>query len=68
MLVHSDEVHTETGKHAKRLQTWSHFARRLKLPEAELPSEEAKQVLQAAVGRMAGVTRGARVRLPWPPE
>ena len=67
LLVHSDEVHTETGKHAKCLETWSHFSRRRKLPEGDLRSEEAKQVLQAAVRRMAGVTRGASVRLPWPP-
>ena len=28
LLVHSEQFHTESGKHAKRLETWEHWAER----------------------------------------
>lgn len=49
MLVYSHEVHTETGKHAKELETWARLATRLGLGAKRLDPDEAKASLERAV-------------------
>lgn len=56
LLVHSREIHTESGAHAKILESWDHWKKRVGLEQA-LPSlSNAKRELEAAA---------APGRLPW---
>ena len=56
LLVHADEVHTESGKHAKLLESWSHLRARLALGALPEPSA-ARRALEVAIP-------GERL-LPW---
>ena len=50
LLVHAHEIHTETGKHTKELETWRRFAERLAVG-APLPDpDDAKRLFERAVG------------------
>ena len=57
LLVHADDVHTDSGRHAKVLEDWPLLAARLSL--GTLPGPEAAR---AALERAPGAS-GAR--LPW---
>jgi hypothetical protein len=46
LLVRSEEVHTETGAHAKQLETWERWARRVGLAEREMTPERARTKLE----------------------
>jgi hypothetical protein len=49
LLVYAREIHTETGRHTKQLETWSRFAARLRL-DAPLPDPDAaRRALERAV-------------------
>jgi len=62
LLLRAHEVHTETGAHAKELESWTHFAARENLA---LPSlEDAKRALEACADALAA-RYNTRVRLPW---
>lgn len=63
LLVHSAQVHTDSGKHALELSTWASYQKRAKL--GRLPSlSAARTSLEEAV---AALSKGAKVRgtLPW---
>jgi hypothetical protein len=60
LLVRSDEVHTESGAHAKRLEAWTRWADRHVPPSARPPVEAARRQLEQAVESLGG---GAS--LPW---
>ena len=64
LLVHSQEVHTSTGAHAKYLETWDRWANRVGFRAKELTVERAKETIEEV---LAGLNRqfGARGRLPW---
>lgn len=64
LLVVADEVHTETGAHAKELLSWREWARRARSPSAQPDPGAARATLEAAVGAMAGGA-DALVLLPW---
>ena len=59
LLVWSEEVHTESGAHKKRLDTWERWARRVKLQGKKPALAEAKRQLETALAAV-----GARP--PWP--
>jgi hypothetical protein len=60
LLVRSDEVHTETGAHAKRLETWTRWADR-HVRASERPAvDAARRELEQAVDSMGG-----EASLPW---
>ena len=60
LLVHAEEVHTETGAHAKALESWDAWRKRVDL-RGRLPSvEKAKRQLEEQLERHA-----ASSRLPW---
>ncbi len=42
LLVHGDEVHTESGAHAKILESWDRWSRKMKLEKSRISAEEAK--------------------------
>jgi len=64
LLVHSEEVHTESGRHAKQLQTWEHWAARAGVSLGAMTAQQGKRELEAAVGALNERSR-ANGRLPW---
>lgn len=62
LLVHSEEVHTAGGAHAKRLQTWERWGRHQDV--APLPAGEARGRLEAVLASI-NARFGGRGRLPW---
>ena len=64
LLVHSDEIHTKSGAHAKRLSTWERWSRREKLTAKTMPPAKAKKILEEALARLCE-PNDATARLPW---
>jgi hypothetical protein len=63
ILVHSEQFHTEKGKHAKRLETWEHWAKRAEL-RSPVTAEDAKKKLEALVQKLNEQFNG-KGTLPW---
>jgi hypothetical protein len=63
LLVHAASVHTETGAHAKVLESWPRWARRRRA-RALRSAEEARGRLEDAVAALVAGT-GGRGALPW---
>jgi hypothetical protein len=67
LLVASNEVHTETGRHVKVVQPWEMWAASVGIDAFALPNaRDARQELEAAARRLD--PDGARPRLPWPAD
>lgn len=64
LLVVSREVHTETGAHARVLETWEAWARRIGYRAPWKTSAEGREELETAVGKV-NRNFGAEGRLPW---
>lgn len=64
LLVSSEEIHTETGAHRKRLETWERWARRRGLKPGKLSLQEAKANLEKILAEMNREFDGTG-RLPW---
>jgi hypothetical protein len=64
LLVHSQEIHTSGGAHAKRLETWDRWANRVGFRAQELTAERAKETIEEVLARL-NRQFGARGRLPW---
>ena len=64
LLVHSREVHTRSGAHAKRLETWERWANRVGFATKEMTPERGKERLEEVV---EGLNRqfDGKGRLPW---
>jgi hypothetical protein len=62
LLVFSEELHTESGAHAKRLESWEHWARRLDLNEVEMTVAHAKSLLEQAT---ESIGASGAAMLPW---
>ncbi len=64
LLVQGQEVHTELGRHAKRLQTWERWAA---IHAGTVPRVTSEQGKNAFADVLAGLNGqfGARGRLPW---
>jgi hypothetical protein len=56
LLTHSREIHTESGRHTKELESWPHLCARLGVEEKLPSAEDAKRELER-------VCEGER--LPW---
>jgi hypothetical protein len=63
LLVLGVQVHTESGTHAKALESWEHWAQRQRLA-ARLPVARAKATLEDRVRRL-NAEFNAKARLPW---
>lgn len=63
LLVASDDVHTESGAHARQLETWQHWLAELPARTARVGVEAARERLEAAA---AALGAGTQARLPWP--
>ncbi len=64
LLLRSEEVHTSSGAHAKRLETWERWANRVFLGERQPTPGQAKEELEEV---LAGLNRqfDGKGRLPW---
>lgn len=63
LLVHSEQFHTESGKHAKRLETWRRWAKRAGI-ERSPTADPAKKNLEEIVQKLNDEFDG-RGSLPW---
>jgi hypothetical protein len=66
LLVHGDEVHTESGAHAKILRTWPAWAAHVHLALDGTSAAEAKAHFESILDAM-NQEHGARARLRWQP-
>jgi hypothetical protein len=64
LLVHSEEFHTETGAHGKRLQSWKYWSRRTGFNGKILSPDEGRVALETAVERLNREFQ-AKGTLPW---
>ncbi len=64
LLVHSQEIHTETGAHAKVLETWKFWSKRVGFEGKKISPENAKKRLEKV---LASLDRhfDSRNSLPW---
>jgi len=64
LLIHAGEFHTESGAHAKLLETWKTWARRVSFPVKIVRPEMAMQKMEERV-RKLNEEFEAKARLPW---
>jgi pyrroloquinoline quinone (PQQ) biosynthesis protein C len=64
MLVYAEEFHSETGAHAKRLESWKHWAARVGLKPHQMASEEAKDELKRFAQKIVA-EHSDIPKLPW---
>ena len=64
MLVYSEEVHTESGAHAKRLESWQRWAKRVGLASSTMSPAQAKKMLEDILAALNEQFK-AKGRLPW---
>jgi hypothetical protein len=64
LLIHAGQFHTETGAHAKLLQTWDAWAKRIGFPVETIGLEKAMQNLEERV-RKLNEQFEAKAKLPW---
>ena len=64
LLVHTDEVHTETGAHAKRLERWERWGKRVGLETNRIPAEQAKREFEVLLAELNECFEG-NGKLPW---
>jgi len=64
LLIHSEEFHSDSGAHAKRIETWEHWADRRNFRVREIALEAAKQNLETTIDAL---NKGfdANASLPW---
>jgi hypothetical protein len=63
-LVYAEQVHTDKGKHAKKLENWSHWAKRVGFKPGKIDVDKAKQEIEKIVDEL-NKKFGARGKLPW---
>ena len=64
LLVNSEQFHTESGKHAKLLETWEHWSKKTGVVAAPVTATEAKIKLESRLGRL-NEEYAAKATLPW---
>jgi hypothetical protein len=64
LLIHTEEFHTESGAHAKQLESWRHWVSRIGFDGEAGKSTHAKQALETLLVKLNDAY-GAKGRLPW---
>ena len=64
LLVHSDQIHTETGAHAKVIETWDHWATRIKFRPKKKSVASARDFLESRLEQINQQFSG-HGKLPW---
>jgi hypothetical protein len=65
LLLHSNQVHTESGAHAKVIETWATWAKRSGLRARATSPAVARQFLEQRLAEM-NEEFGGNGKLPWP--
>ncbi len=65
LLVRGGSVHTETGAHARYVETWECWAGRARFRRKRPTAEQGKRALEDALQGLSGPSAGRAVRLPW---
>jgi hypothetical protein len=68
LLVFGDDLHTESGAHVKRVETWDHWAKRIGFNAADPMSPAEGRVQLEKVAAKLGVEMGVNPSLPWSPK
>ena len=64
LLVVSQQVHTETGSHAKIIESWKHWQKRVRISASGISKRTAQNNFEERV-RQLNEEFGASARLPW---
>ncbi len=64
LLIHAGQFHTETGAHAKLLESWEAWAKRVGFKVKRISTDEAKKKMEERV-RKLNEQFEAKARLPW---
>jgi hypothetical protein len=64
LLIHSKQVHTASGAHAKLLETWQQWAREVKLSPGAITAIDARKSLERRVQELNERFNG-KSTLPW---
>jgi hypothetical protein len=64
LLLHAQQIHTESGAHAKALETWSVWAKRVGFKARSKNALAARAFLEKHVAEIND-KHGASARLPW---
>jgi hypothetical protein len=64
LLIYAEELHSESGAHVKRLESWRHWAKRKKMKSMKMKIEDAKQQLSEITIDLNN-RLNAKARLPW---
>jgi hypothetical protein len=66
LLVFGDDVHTESGAHVKRIETWPHWASRVSLSSNERISSAQGRAAFESIADSWRKEFGGKVSFPWP--
>jgi hypothetical protein len=64
LLAHAGQFHTETGAHAKLLESWEEWAKKVGFKTGTISVEEARKRMEETVRRLNDEF-DAKARLPW---
>ena len=64
LLVHGEQFHSDSGSHAKRLETWDHWAKRVGVAENLPAADQAKADFEKTVTLLNERWQG-KGQLPW---
>ena len=64
LLIHSEQVHTESGAHAKVLESWESWAASAKIKMGKITVDDAKNSFEQRVQELNDAFNG-KVTLPW---
>ena len=67
LLIHSEQIHTESGSHAKLMETWEAWAQRVNFKYSPLDPSRARHSLEKRLDEVNKEYSG-RGQLPWPPN
>lgn len=65
LLIQTEQFHTPSGDHAKRLQSWKHWAASVGLECKPITVEAAKRKLEKRAAEL-NEQFGAAAKIPWP--
>ena len=64
LLIHAEQIHTESGAHAKLLETWEHWSKRTGFAAPAIEPIQTKRNMEERL-RKLNDEFGATARLPW---
>lgn len=64
LLINAAQFHTEIGVHAKLLETWEHWAKRIGFKTATIPAQTAKSKIEEKLV-ILNQQFGVSAKLPW---